>query len=212
LSLLDFEGSGGLVGYLLPVYRELVPQTGWYWPMGRDAVFALVGRPTGNWEAWGKYRQIVDSGPLGHLAASLALMPFSPKVSKRLAGQAAKRVTSKDFHADYAPLLAGDSWLGRNILSLAEALRLLDPSEIEALVRLLPGEFDHDELARSLLVLKSNPRRPARDLLPVVFDRIWNTTMKPPVETALKSLAGGKLPQKPTIMRDVEFERTSGSN
>jgi len=78
----------------------------------------------------------------------------------------------------------------------------------EFLRRLLPDPEHRAEITRSLLVLKANPRRPARDVLPVVFDRLWETAMRVPVEGALKEIASGK---RPRPIRDAKIERTSES-
>jgi hypothetical protein len=212
LSMFNFDGAGTLAGYLLPIYRELVPREGWFWPLGRDGLFALIGRQAGTWEQIGQYRQLVDSGPFGHLMGAVALAPFSPRISQQLASHALQRLSVKSLRADYAPLLAGDSWLGRNLLSLAQALRHLDDSEIRALVRLLPDEPHHPQITYSLLLLKADPRMPVHDVLPFVCDQLWKSTMKPPVETALKALAAGQSLERPRLIKDVKIKRTSGSN
>jgi hypothetical protein len=200
-----------LAAYVLPIYRELVPRTGWLWPLGRDGLFALYGRSVGTWEAIGQYQQVFDSGPFGHLTSALAVAAFSPPMSQKLANHAMKRLSAKAFRADYVPLLAGDSWLGRNIVSLAKALRHLDESEIEALVRLLPDESQHREVADSLRILKTDSRRPVRDVLPVVFEQLWRTTLKPPVETTFKTLAAGKSLERSPPIRDGKLQQTSGT-
>jgi hypothetical protein len=211
LAAYDPDSTAWLAGYVLPIYRELVPRTGWLWPLGRDGLFALYGRSFGTWEAVGQYQQIVDSGPFGHLTSALAIAAFSPQMSQKLASHAMKRLSAKSLKADYAPLLKRDSWLGRNILSLAEALRHLDDSEIEALVRFLPDESLHRQIADSLLIVKSDSRKSVRDVLPVVFEQLWRTSVKPPVETALKTLAGGKSPNTSPPIRDAKIQPASAS-
>lgn len=208
LSVLDFGSSGTLAGYLLPIYRELVPRTGWLWPMGRDGLIAAIGRQAGAWEQMAQYKQVAESGPLGHLTAAWSLQPYAPKVSQKLASHAGKRLSPTAFRADYTPLLAGDSWLGRSVLSLAEALRRLDESEIHALVRLLPDDAEQRQIAGSLLLLKTDAGRPIDQILPVVFERLWQTSLRPTVETALQSLAAGKSPQPTRLTRDNRIERT----
>lgn len=191
MSIVDYDGAGTAAGYLLPIYRKLMPQAGWLWPVGRDGLFALMGRPIGTWDDIGQYQAVVESGPLGHLTSALALAPFSPRVSQKLVSQAAKRMSARAFAEDYAPLLDGDSWLGRNVLSLAEALRLLDVSEIEALVRLFTPDSHHRAVADSLLLLKVDTQAPARNVLPEVCDELWRSTLKLHVERALTSLTSG---------------------
>jgi hypothetical protein len=212
LAMLDIGASGTLAGYLLPIYRELVPRTGWFWPMGRDGLLAAMGRQPGVWEQMAQYKQVADSGPLGHLTAAWALQPYCPKVSKKLANRAIKRLSAQAFQADYTPLLVGDSWLGQNIVSLADALRHLDESEIRALVRLLPDKSHHCQIADSLLLLKADSRRPVDRVLPVVFERLWQTSVKPPVETTLQTLAAGKPPQPPRPIRESRAQRAASSN
>jgi hypothetical protein len=152
----------------------------------------------------GQYREVLDSGPLGHLTAALALRPFAPNVTEQLANHAKGRMSAKAFRDDYGPFLADDSWLGRNMISLAEAVRQLDESEIRALVRLLPEDAHRREVADTLLLLKANPHSQVKELLPGMFDRLWNTAMKSSVNETLRILAAGKLPTAPKAIRDVK--------
>jgi hypothetical protein len=127
-------------------------------------------------------------------------------MSQKLAGEAMKKLSAKSLEADFAPLLESDSWLGRNIVSLAEALRHLDDSEIEALVRLLPDESHHREIADSLLLLKTDAERPVRDVLPEVYEQLWQSAVKRSVETALKALASGGSAGAASSFLDFEID------
>jgi hypothetical protein len=206
MSIIDFDGVGTTAGYILPIYQKLVPRTGCLWPVGRDSLLALIGRPVGTWDDIRQYEVVADSGPLGHLTSALALAKFSPRVSQKLASQGAKRLSAKALQADIDPLLEGDSWLGRNILSLAEALRGLEDSEIEALVRLFADERHRREIADALLLLKADSKIPVRDVLPDVCERLWRSTVKRSVETRLGNLAGGKSWGTSGLAQDLEFD------
>lgn len=206
LSVLDFDGAGTTAGYLLPIYQKLVPHSGWLWPVGRDSLFALIGRPMSTWEDIGQDNVVIDSGPLGHLTTALALSAFSGRASQKLANQGAKRLSAKAFQDDCAPLLAGDSWLGRNVLSLAEALRGLEAAEIEALVRLFADKSHRREIADSLLLLKADSKSPVRDVMLEVCEQLWQTSVRRTVETALENLSGRKSTGTSALIQDFKFD------
>lgn len=200
--------SAMLAGCLLPTWCELVPASGPMRPMGREAIFALVGRPTGPIEMLKQMPKTQEVGPVGHLIAAAALKQSYPLGSKWLAAQGVKRTQATDFRVDYAPLLAGDSWLSRNLLSLGEGLRELEDDEIRALAGLMAEGKTRDQIAVSLLLIKQDRRRPIRQVWPVVLDRLWNSVLKGPVDSSLQALATGQSPPPPKVLREVRLERT----
>lgn len=198
-----------LAGEILPVYRKLVPRRGWLWPLGRELLISSIARPDAKPLEQENWRSLYDSGPLGHLCGALACAGLDPKMSQYVAADAARVLSAKAFQADCAPLLAGDSWLGRNLLSLVDALAKLDEPEIRAVVRLLPDGAPYERITRTVLTLQSNPLRKANDVLPAILDDIWKSSVRAQVEIALKKIATGNAPQ-PT--RDGEVRPASGSS
>jgi hypothetical protein len=117
-----------------------------------------------------------------------------------------KRTTAKLLGADCAPLLAGDSWLGRNVVSLTDALRHLDDSEIESLVRLVPDQSHHREIADSLLLLKADCERPVGEVLLDVCNQLWQRTLKASVEKTLTALAAWKSTGGSSAFQDLKLD------
>lgn len=187
----QFE-TGSVVGWMLAIYREFVPRAGCLWPVGRDALLSLISRLPGSPYSVCAYDEVASSGPVGHLIAALMLQPSSPATTKRLADDGLEKLSIQDFRADYTPFLAADSWIGRNIVSLAEAMGKLDATEIDALVRLLPIENNEPAVADALHLLRRKRNGNVRDTLPGVLDRLWTVSLKSSVENALRSLAAGE--------------------
>jgi hypothetical protein len=164
------------------------------WTLGREGVLALVSRPSGTPAEIGDIPQVVSSGPVGHLAAALGMRPINRRIASQLATEALGKLSADDFHADMAPFLKGDCWTGQAIISLAEALRQLDSAEIDALTALIPATCKPQEIADSLRLLSSKRDRDVRTVLPEVFERLWNRSVKASVENALRDIAAGDLP------------------
>ncbi len=183
------RNAASLAGHLTPIYREISPREGWLWPLGRDLILALSGRPPG---AIGELSELETAGPVGQWMAALLLEKTDATLARSYANRGLQRLSAAAFRYDYAPLLFGDSWLSRNVLSLAEAVRQLDKSEIQALVRLLPKAAPQKALAQSLLVLKTEPGRPVRYVLPGVINRLWEMLIADWLEAELTALAGSE--------------------
>lgn len=209
LAALNVPDLPLLAGHILPVYRRLVPQQCWLWPVGRELLFSSIARPDAKPQEEKNWRSLYGSGPLGHLVGALASAGLDPKLSQHVAADAARVLSTEAFRADLLPLLADDSWLGRNLLSLVDALRKLDEPEIRAVVRLLPDGAPYERITASVLMLKSDPRRKAIDVLPAILTGVWNSSIRAKVEIALKRIAAGNVP---TPTRDGEVRPASGTS
>ena len=178
-----------LAALLLPVYRRLVPKTGWLWPTGRDAALYWA---SGEDMPGAKLRDAVDSpemGPLGDLFLGTNGSWFDIDLGE-IAGRAGlKRLAAAAFANDYRPLLAGDSWLGEWFLSLAKALRQLDEAELKALARLLPESSYRKAFVTSCLLLKEHPEKPLEQVLSPALDSLWADLIFESVRRELTGLA-----------------------
>lgn len=170
--------------FLLPVCRELFPKTGWWWPEARDAALCWgTGDPAlvaGLKEA-AFFPRI---GPVGELLMAEIDSCFQIGLRNAAVRSKMPRHPAAPFRNDYRPLLQGDSWLGRWVLSLATALRRLDDSELRALVLLLPDFLPGEAVAQSLASLKSDSKIPVERMLPAILDRFWGEALGTGIKAA----------------------------
>jgi hypothetical protein len=187
----NLQAKKNTVGMLLPVYRRLVPQAGWIWPIGRDAALHAVSPSAISEEALREAVESNEVGPLTELFLATAVSFSIPQIGEAARNASFERLTVKHFQYDYRPFLTGDSWLGRAVISLAEAARTLDDSELQALVRLLPEKAPHEAISRSILLLKNDPDRPVEELLSAALDHAWNDALRSQAISAVwQSLLG----------------------
>jgi hypothetical protein len=171
------------VGQFLPVYRRLVPATGWMWPLGRDVALQWA---SGEMPARARLRQAplsAEIGPAGELFMGFMGMYLDVDFAEAAGRAGMRRLATEAFVKDYGPLLKEDSWQGQSIVSLAVALRGLDESEFEALVSLLPEDAPRKAILGSLVLLKSDPEKPIQEVLPAVLDHFWNESLRLTMET-----------------------------
>jgi hypothetical protein len=161
------------------------------WPGGRDAVLSWASdapAPVASLRAAPLSEKV---GPLGELFLGLMDKFGDLNLVRKIASQEGlQRLTAEALSNDYWPLLSDESWLGRWILSMAGALRVLDESEIQSLVSLLPDEhpFPREALAKSLMLLTTDRTKSVGDILPAVIDRFWEEGLRGTVKTALTKL------------------------
>ncbi|MGE5191836.1 MAG: hypothetical protein ACM3U2_04995, partial [Deltaproteobacteria bacterium] len=177
----------------LPVYRRLVPKTGWMWPVGRGAALHYVSHsPT----VKANLETTIASGEVGPFGRVLlgTVGPLLQLPPVGVAGEdALPHLSTAAFRKDYAPLLAKDSWLGNWFVSLAEALRGLNQEELSALSRFVSGEQSRMGLFAILMQLKLNPEEPIEPVLAGVLDRFWASVLRDSVESALTKMPRARI-------------------
>src|SRR5581483_10010482 len=99
-----------------------------------------------------------------------------------------RRLSTADFHNDYEPLLSGNGWLSRWIVSLAEAARSLDEAELRALPALLEEGIVRELAANWLLILKEDPQQSVDHLVARMLNAAWNLGLRDLVAARLKML------------------------
>ncbi len=172
-----------LMSTFLPIYRRLVPKTGWMWPVGRDAALQWGSDAKSAGSSLRQAPMSFEIGPAGDLVVGL-LGPYLGIDLTENAGRAGmQRLAAEAFANDYRPLLKGDSWMGQWLLSLAAALRDLDEAELKALVRLLPDDAPQEAIFNCLSLLTKEPGKPVAEVVPPVLDRLWSDVLRLKAET-----------------------------
>jgi outer membrane protein assembly factor BamA len=183
-------------GIILPIYRHLVPERGWMWPAGRDGVLSWAEDAQVPIASFRAAPLSAKTGPLGELCLGwidkLGGLNLVRKIASR---EGLQRLSAEALSNDYWPALTDESWLGRWILSLAEAVRLLDEQEIQSLVSLLPDDdlLPREALAKSLVLLTTDREIPVDEVLPKVLDRFWEEGLRGTVRSALTKVAPAQL-------------------
>jgi hypothetical protein len=117
-----------------------------------------------------------------------------------------------EFRIDYEPLLARDSWLGEWLVSLAEALRELDETDLRALARFLPEGARRKALARELLLLGASPRSPVEPVLADVLDGLWVGVLPETVADALAKMSRIATVRPGKVHKDRQVRQASGES
>jgi len=181
------QSRKNLVGGLgLPMYRRLVPATGWMWPAGRDALLQWAADDETALSDLYETIESDETGPLGDFCLASVGPYLNLDLGEKAGFAGIKRLTAEGFQRNYRPLLANDSWLGRWCLSLAGAARSLDDGELRALCRLLPAHVPDDTALACLQRLKKDPQESFEQALSASLDLFWAETLRTEVSTELR--------------------------
>jgi hypothetical protein len=178
-----------LVAAALRLYRAGVPETSWMWPAGRDALLYWAAQDGASAERLRELPHAADVGPIGELLVGLLDGVLNVELRRAAGNEGLNRLSSEAFARDYRPLLAGNSWLGRWVLSLARAIRELDEAELQMLVLFLPIDDPDDVIDECIGILKADAKRPVAEVLPAVLDFLWNAMLRSQVKATLTSFA-----------------------
>lgn len=195
-----------LHGILVPVYDAAAPSAP-SWSLGRDALLTAVAHRSGliNLQS-----ARAECGPIGHLAAAVSLRETDPRHAVLLAHSGLEHLSGAEFYREYSPLLAQNTWLTRNILSLAAATRRFERSEIRALAGFLPKKFSPDAVAESLLQLTSDPQRPLPAAVEATLDRLWERTLRDLVASQLNEIIENTRDATPGSIEGSAIQQVSG--
>jgi len=184
----------------LPYYGRLFPQDSWPWIVGREAAMSVVGQAQYNSAVSQTLYESEENGPLCYLATAALLKQASPYAARAFANRGLERLSLDDFRKEYRILLAEDYVVGQCIIGIAEGLRELDDEAAEMFDRAL---FDDDVhlLRDAARTLRRDPDRPVGEVLPEVFDGLWQGGLKDRIEAALRALRGESTPGAGEITR-----------
>jgi hypothetical protein len=159
---------------ILPVCRKLLPRTGWWWSEARDAALVWASSDPAAVGGLPGPADFPRAGPVGEfLTAAIHIFidipPGNAAARSKLPLHNTPAAARNDY---YLPLLKGDSWLGRWVLSLASALRELDEEEQRALLLLLPPIVGYEAVVQGLTSLKSDYDEPVDRAILKILDRI----------------------------------------
>src|SRR5207248_81751 len=121
-----------------------------------------------------------------------------------------KGLSGAEFRREYAPLLAQDTWLRRNILSLAAAARRLEPAELRALAGFLPKQFSPETVVESLPQLTSDAQRPLPAAVAATLDRLWERTLRDLVASQLNEIINNTRDATPGPIKGGAIQQVSG--
>lgn len=169
-----------LFGFLIGLMHHVLPKDGWMRPVCRDVLLAYGDGSVSTGFDLKEIAQSPATGPLGE--SMLARLGTSSAPQEGL-----NRLTLGGFRNDYQPLLAGDNWLSKLTLSLAEAARTLEEDELRALASLAEDAPTRDLLTKLLLTLKAKSDRPVAKSLAASFDEVWKQSFSGYLRVVLES-------------------------
>jgi len=167
-----------LVGMFLPMYRRLVPKTGWLWPGGRNA--ALYWAAADDKAGFRLQEQFLASldWQIGETINRSSVSPQSQSLDAR------------GFADLCRPFFTDDSWLGKWCVSLAQSAGRLDEAELNALVRFLPKSPARQTVADCLRLLRNDLGQPVGQRMQTALDRLWMDLLQLHIEAAIGIPAG----------------------
>ncbi len=198
------ENALALAAAPLSGCHRLFPAESWPCRLSRAAVFYLASRDAEAKQELVYVDRAADTGPLGHLTATLASLMIEPAMTHQLAAHGLEKTEVADFRRDYLLLLQSRGpWVPSAIAGMQQLSRL-DARQIESAVGVLPkplGPFVADLTSR----LRELPDAPADVVLAGLLDDYWQSGLRLRVRLALvwlsemaapktaKAKAGGKV-------------------
>jgi tetratricopeptide (TPR) repeat protein len=173
----QLSGIDAAVRRLLPPYSS--PYYLWHrWIVPSD------GRESDLMAALDELLGLTNNGPVFELLVADALDRSGAKEALPWARQALTRLCVLDFHDDIILLLDPRSVVGQCALRTVDALRKLEPDEVEQLGKWLgpPGELALKAFAADL---RAHPEQPAAEVLAQTLDRWWEIQGRAQVEARL---------------------------
>jgi len=186
--------------FVLRTYQRLVPRESWLAPAGRDVALYLASESQLPLDGlWTRVRS-GDIGPLGCWLIGSFFKDWKPA----LARESLRDMTLEAFRKDYQPLLSGDGWLSKCLLSFADAARSLDEADLRAFASWIDDGIVREIAANWLLTLKDEPEKPVANGVSRMLDALWAIGLRSAVAANFKSL----VPADPTSGEVRIAERT----
>jgi hypothetical protein len=183
--------ANSAVGTLMAlVFRgadAVLPRGSWPWTLAREAVFTLDNRSLYTGLELERLYESEATGPLGHLVTAALLSRIGSPDARLFARRGLERSTAQHFRADARLFLEGDSALAQSVERTLDAVRALDPGEIDALARVLPVSAGNAVRAVAR-ILRERAGRPANEVVMERLDELWEKNLRSRVEAALRGL------------------------
>lgn len=177
--------------YIRPRAARLVdglfPRRSWPWTVIRSMVLQCAGEAQWAWADVNWLYESAETGPLCSLVAANLLRRSMPAGARAFSDLGLQRLSLPRFRDDCRPLLDEQGAIGRCLAGVAESVRAMDETDIEALAAALPAPYS-EYLSEARRVLRSDPDRPAKEALGEVLDRLWELGLKNQLQAALQGL------------------------
>lgn len=178
-------GKFAFVSWILG--NDIAARDTWPWVLTREATAWLTGLDEYQQLELAEQLELPGNGPLCCLVtAEVLLLAGQNEAARQFAMLGLAQLTPEKFHADVADLLDERGLLGRCLLRCAEVLRETDSLTIAFIGFDWPEEPQH--LLTHVYIELTKDRRPIDQALPEVLDRLWETSVKSILETALKAV------------------------
>ncbi|MBN2022005.1 MAG: hypothetical protein JW809_04360 [Pirellulales bacterium] len=172
-------------GLCLP--DALFSRHSWPWTLTREIILAAAQK--------GQYTQAElaalwnsdRAGPIFYLLAATTLDQVSPETAKAFANRGLERTSTVDFQNDCREWLHPDGTVGQCARRMAQAVRDLEPDEVEAI---LGPETDRDAspLAKCIAALRSPSDRPLDDAILAALTAAWEAGLRDQVRSGLVAI------------------------
>lgn len=182
LSKNDFFLQRGLV-----FVDHAFPRQSWPWIFSREIMFVASGRAP---YARSELQNLLTSnsnGPIFYLVSACTFERFSPQHARLFAIEGLGRLSTVDFQKDCLVLLDKNCVIGQYTQQIARAVRKLTPEEVVELVG-KPSSNDKSLLSECVEALRSQPDRPAEDVLLEVLTNAWKAGLREQFKTKLSEI------------------------
>jgi hypothetical protein len=179
-------GKFAFVSWILG--NDVTARDTWPWVLTRETTAWMTGLDEFQQLELAEQLELPGNGPLCCLAtAELLVLAGQNDQARQFAMLGLAQLNPEDFHNDVAGLLDERGLLGRCLLRIAEVLRETDTLTVAFVGFVLP-EGPQQLLTNFYIDLTKDRSRPIAQALPETLDRIWATSIKSNLETALKAV------------------------
>jgi hypothetical protein len=180
----------GISAYLFQFAHDFLPAHSWPWTLTRETVFVVSGKGTFTERELQRIYESDDVGPLGYWTTAQLLRLTSSSAAQAFAARGLKRLSVEDFRKDCRLFLERESGLSQSISNLCQAVRNLQPFEVEALAAVLPADAG-ELLIRGARLLQRRREEPVNTLILPLLEEYWKKGLRATLETSLQRLALG---------------------
>lgn len=175
----------------LPVVDKVFSRHSWPWTFSRELMLTAT-QQTKYTSAELERLCISDrTGPVFYLTAATVLDMVNPQAAKMLAQRGLVRLADGDFQKDCRELLLADGAAGRCARRIAQAVRDLEPSEVDAILG-PRSDGEPSVLADVIRVLRAEPDRPIDEAILDAMTVAWNAGQREQVKARLASIRDRK--------------------
>jgi hypothetical protein len=164
---------------------RLFPYGTWPAILAQETSLTVLGKSQYGKQVCGQLYE--THGPLCMLAMASLLERVDKRLAARAANRGLERLSVERFRDDCRPLFDGDYLVGRCLQQTAIHFRQLADDDIRLLAQRVDGRYQ-EYLEACYRVLRGNPDRAIDEVLPELFEALWQAGLRDELEAGLSGI------------------------